>query len=112
MFAGHDTTSSGLSFSLYMLGTHPEIQRKVQQEIDYVLGDDEDRQITLDDIKELKYLDCVLKETRRLWPPTPFIARDLEEDIIIVKVIEHPKYNQHDPPCGTLFENHCSKREM
>ncbi|GIY91170.1 cytochrome P450 4c3 [Caerostris darwini] len=83
MFAGHDTTSSGLSFSLYMLGTHPEIQRKVQQEIDDVLGDDEDRQITLEDIKGLKYLDCVLKETRRLWPPTPFIARDLEEDIII-----------------------------
>ncbi|CAL1289344.1 unnamed protein product [Larinioides sclopetarius] len=83
MFAGHDTTSSGLSFALYMLGLHPEIQRKVQQEIDDVLGDDEDRQITLDDIKQFKYLDCVLKETRRLWPPTPFIARDLEEDLMI-----------------------------
>ncbi|GFU76304.1 cytochrome P450 4c3 [Trichonephila clavipes] len=66
-----------------MLGIYPEIQRKVHQEIDDVLGDDEDRQITLDDIKNLKYLDCVLKESRRLWPPTPFIARDLDEDVVI-----------------------------
>ncbi|GFY45250.1 cytochrome P450 4c3 [Trichonephila inaurata madagascariensis] len=83
MFAGHDTTSSGLSWALYMLGIYPEIQRKVHEEIDDVLGDDEDRQITLDDIKNLKYLDCVLKESRRLWPPTPFIARDLDEDVVI-----------------------------
>ncbi|KAG8196950.1 hypothetical protein JTE90_009009 [Oedothorax gibbosus] len=83
MFAGHDTTSSGISWALYMLGTYPEIQLKVHQEIDDVLGDDEDREVTLDDIKELKYLDCVMKETRRLWPPTPFIARDLEEDTVI-----------------------------
>lgn len=80
MFAGHDTTSSGLSWAFYMLGLHPVIQKKVQQELDDVLGDDPDKIITLDDIKELKYLDCVLKETRRLLPPTPFIARDLEED--------------------------------
>ncbi|GFR21190.1 cytochrome P450 4c3 [Trichonephila clavata] len=83
MFAGHDTTSSGLSWALYMLGIYPEIQRKVHQEIDDVLGDDDDRQVTLDDIKNLKYLDCVLKESRRLWPPTPFIARDLDEDVVI-----------------------------
>ncbi|GFS61343.1 cytochrome P450 4c3 [Nephila pilipes] len=83
MFAGHDTTSSGLSWALYMLGIYPEIQQKVHQEIDDVLGDDDDRPITLDDIKNLKYLDCVLKESRRLWPPTPFIARDLEEDVVI-----------------------------
>ncbi|KFM65323.1 Cytochrome P450 4c3, partial [Stegodyphus mimosarum] len=80
MFAGHDTTSSGLSWALYMLGLHPEIQKKVHEELDDVLGDDEDKSITLEDIKELKYLDCVLKETRRLLPPTPFIARDLDED--------------------------------
>ncbi|XP_015910859.2 cytochrome P450 4c3 [Parasteatoda tepidariorum] len=83
MFAGHDTTSSGLSFAFYLLGLHPEIQKKAQQEIDDVLGDDVDRPITLDDIKELRYLDHVLKETRRLYPPTPFIARDLEEDTFI-----------------------------
>lgn len=80
MFAGHDTTSSGLSWALYMIGLHQDIQRKAQEELDEVFGDDLERPVTLDDIKKLKYLDCVLKETRRLFPPTPFIARDLPED--------------------------------
>lgn len=44
-----------------MLGLHPDIQQKVHQELDDVLGDDLEKNITLEDIKELKYLDCVLK---------------------------------------------------
>lgn len=44
-----------------MLGTYPHIQERVHQEIDAVLGDDPQREITLDDIKELRYLECVLK---------------------------------------------------
>ncbi|XP_054711577.1 cytochrome P450 4c3-like [Uloborus diversus] len=83
MFAGHDTTSSGLGWAFYMLGLNPSVQQKVQQELEDVFGEDVERPITLEDIKALKYLDCVLKETRRLLPPTPFIARDLEDDTVI-----------------------------
>ncbi|XP_067139879.1 LOW QUALITY PROTEIN: uncharacterized protein [Centruroides vittatus] len=82
MFAGHDTTALATSWSLYLLGHHPEIQQRVQEEIDLVLGDD-DRPMTLDDLRELKYLECVVKEALRLFPSVPLISRDLAEDVTI-----------------------------
>lgn len=40
--AGHDTTTSGMSWTLYSLAAHPEFQRKCQQEIDELLAGRED----------------------------------------------------------------------
>lgn len=37
LFAGYETTSSTLSFIMYLLATHPEIQQKLQEEIDAAL---------------------------------------------------------------------------
>ena len=38
LFQGHDTTSSAIGFTIYILGRHPEIQRRCQAELDEVLG--------------------------------------------------------------------------
>ncbi|XP_022256706.1 cytochrome P450 4V2-like, partial [Limulus polyphemus] len=83
MFAGHDTTASGLSWTIYLLGLYPDIQEKVRKELDAVFCDDPDRTLTMDDLHQLKFLECVIKESHRLYPPAPFIARELEEDLMI-----------------------------
>ena len=37
-FQGHDTTSAGVAWSIFLLGHHPDIQKRVQEEVDNVLG--------------------------------------------------------------------------
>ncbi|XP_029412237.1 cytochrome P450 4V2 isoform X2 [Nannospalax galili] len=79
MFEGHDTTAAAINWSLYLLGSYPEVQKKVDNELDEVFGKSH-RPATLEDLKKLKYLDCVIKETLRLFPSVPLFARSLSED--------------------------------
>ncbi|ULT96287.1 hypothetical protein L5515_011816 [Caenorhabditis briggsae] len=81
MFEGHDTTSTGLMWAIHLIGNHPEIQRKVQAELDEVLGDEED--VTTEHLARLKYLECVLKESLRIRSSVPIIMRELSEDQVI-----------------------------
>ncbi|XP_041641434.1 cytochrome P450 4V2 [Cheilinus undulatus] len=79
MFEGHDTTAASMNWAVHLLGSHPEVHRKVQQELDEVFGTS-DRPATSEDLKKLKYLDCVIKEALRLYPSVPFFARFIRED--------------------------------
>ncbi|EGT38275.1 hypothetical protein CAEBREN_31543 [Caenorhabditis brenneri] len=63
--AGFDTTALSLSYSTYLLATHPEIQKKLQEEVDRECPDPE---ISFDQLSKLKYMECVMKETLRLYP--------------------------------------------
>ncbi|CAL2031046.1 unnamed protein product [Caenorhabditis brenneri] len=65
LIAGFDTTALSLSYSTYLLATHPEIQKKLQEEVDRECQNPE---ITFDQLSKLKYMDCVIKETLRLYP--------------------------------------------
>ncbi|KAH6946597.1 hypothetical protein HPB50_014155 [Hyalomma asiaticum] len=85
MIGGFDTTATAASFAMHLLGNHPEAQAKVHEELDAVFGSDRDRPVTREDIAQLKYLDCVIKEALRLYPPIPAIARKLGEDLTIEK---------------------------
>lgn len=86
MFEGHDTTSAAISWTLFLLGERPEVQDKVAAELYQVFGDDQDRPATMNELLNLKYLDCVIKEALRLYPSVPIIARYLKEDVKIGKV--------------------------
>ncbi|GFT20305.1 cytochrome P450 4C1, partial [Nephila pilipes] len=79
MFAGHDTTAMSLSWALYCLGQNPEIQLRAQEELDQIFEDDISRDVTREDITRMIYLECVIKETFRLYPIVPFIARECNE---------------------------------
>ncbi|XP_015180681.1 PREDICTED: cytochrome P450 4g15 [Polistes dominula] len=80
MFEGHDTTASGSSFFLSMMGCHPDIQEKVYQEL-YEIFEDSDRPATFQDTLQMKYLERCLMETLRMYPPVPIIARQVKEDL-------------------------------
>jgi len=83
MFEGHDTTAAGSSFTLSVLGNHEDIQARVHEELDEIFGDS-DRQCTFQDTLEMKYLERVILESLRLFPPVPLIARQLNQDVKIV----------------------------
>ncbi|XP_017784596.1 PREDICTED: cytochrome P450 4c3-like [Nicrophorus vespilloides] len=83
MFAGHDTTASALTFTMFCLAQNTEIQNKVLEELKLIFRNDEDkyRPIVYKDLQEMKYLEMVIKESLRLFPPVPIIAREVDEDI-------------------------------
>ena len=70
-----------ISWSLFLIGLDQEIQNKVHEEIQYVFGDDRTRPVTGTDIKQLKYLECCIKEALRLFPSVPAIARLVSHDL-------------------------------
>ncbi|XP_029043020.2 cytochrome P450 4g15-like [Osmia bicornis bicornis] len=83
MFEGHDTTAAGSSFVLCLLGIHQDIQDRVYEELEEIFKGS-DRPCTFQDTVEMKYLERVILETLRLFPPVPAIARLLNEDVKIV----------------------------
>ncbi|XP_026729977.1 cytochrome P450 4d8-like [Trichoplusia ni] len=80
--AGTDTSTLGSSFTCVLLARHPHIQEKVYQELKEVFGDT-DRAVTAEDLPRLKYLEAVIKETLRLYPPAPNLLRKVDKDVIL-----------------------------
>ncbi|KAH8824605.1 fatty acid hydroxylase [Flagelloscypha sp. PMI_526] len=66
MIAGHETTSGTLSFMTYFLLKHPEAMRKLREEVDTVVGK---RPVMYEDLSKLVYMQAVMRETLRLFPP-------------------------------------------
>ncbi|XP_043493910.1 cytochrome P450 4C1-like [Polistes fuscatus] len=93
VFAGSDTVANTLSFLFLMLATFPDIQNQVYEELYdlYGLSDPHDVPITMEDTKKMKYLDRVIKETLRLFPAAPFIARKLYIDTRVNDNVIIPK---------------------
>ncbi|XP_023212085.1 cytochrome P450 4C1-like, partial [Centruroides sculpturatus] len=77
----YETTALTVTWTLYLLSQHKDIQKKVQQELDAIFENDTDRSIENEDLYEMKYLECVIKETMRLYPPAPTISRKIKKSI-------------------------------
>ena len=69
MFAGYDTTTTTLCYTLGFVTENPEIYHKCLDEIDNVLGSA--TRPTMDMLRDLKYLEACIKESLRLRPPSP-----------------------------------------
>ena len=77
MLAGHDTTSTTITYALWALGHHQEFQDRVVVEVDE-LGD---RPLTPDDVPNLGFTVAVIHEAMRLCPPAAIMSRMVMRDI-------------------------------
>jgi len=77
LVAGHETSSNGLSWLLYLLSTHPECLERVRQEFDAVLGD---APLSFSDVPRLEYTTQVIQEALRLYPPFWMVDREAVAD--------------------------------
>ncbi|KAK4317686.1 hypothetical protein Pmani_011247 [Petrolisthes manimaculis] len=82
MFEGHDTTAAAISWSLFLLGHHPEIQAKVHEELDAILTSP-DQPLGIAELRQMKYTENCIKEALRLLPSVPYLGRVLSEDLNI-----------------------------
>ena len=73
--AGHETSASALTWALHLLANAPDVQRRVQDEVDRVLAG---RAPTADDLRDLEFTRQVFRETLRLFPPVGFFAREAQ----------------------------------
>jgi cytochrome P450 len=100
--AGHDTTAAALTWSWYLLATHPDVDRRLKRELGDVLGE---RDPIPEDWRRLAYTGLVLEEALRLYPPVGRIGRRPIEDYRIggrvipagAAVFLSPFVTQRDP---------------
>jgi cytochrome P450 len=78
--AGYDTTALALSYTWYLLAQHPEVESKLVRELHDVLGT---RAPGMEDLPRLPYLQNVIKESMRLYPPVPSFVRQSVEPVEI-----------------------------
>ncbi|MFI9272205.1 cytochrome P450 [Kitasatospora sp. NPDC052896] len=81
MLAAHHTTGVAVSWTLHLLGRHPEAAERVADELDRVLGDRAVPEYA--DLRRLTYLEMALKESLRLYPPGPYGARETAEPLAL-----------------------------
>ncbi|ELG2618369.1 cytochrome P450 [Campylobacter jejuni] len=76
--AGHETTASSLTWTLYLLSLYPKEQEKAYEEITQVL---QGGVVEISHLRQFKYLTNIFKESLRLYPPVGFFAREAKKDI-------------------------------
>ncbi len=101
--AGHETTSNALMWTWYLLSQHPDVMQKLRDEVSTVLIG---RNPTLADLRDLPYVEMVIKEAMRIYPPVYALnGRLANEDVDILGehvpegsyVLVSPYGLQHDP---------------
>jgi cytochrome P450 len=80
LLAGEDTTAHTLSWLLYLITEHPEVQHKMQQEADIMLGA-ETMPPAISTVEKLNYIEAVAHETMRLKSVTPLLFMEPNRDV-------------------------------
>ncbi len=78
--AGHETTALTLTYVLRLLSLHPDVLEQVRAELAHCIGD---RDPTVEDLPCLTYMEAVLKESMRLFPPVWALGREAIEDTTV-----------------------------
>jgi cytochrome P450 len=78
LLAGHDTTALTLTYTLFLLSENPDARERVEAEIDEQVDGDRP---TADDVREFEYLERVINEAMRLYPPVFTLFRTPTEQV-------------------------------
>ncbi|KAJ8721677.1 hypothetical protein PYW07_002452 [Mythimna separata] len=82
LFEGHDTTATALTFMMMRIANEPDIQDSIYEELQSIFEDSQ-RSPTIEDLSKMKYLECCIKESMRLYPSVPFISRNITKEVVI-----------------------------
>jgi cytochrome P450 family 9 len=82
-FAGFETVSNVMTFMVYELIRNPEVQKKLQAEVDKMNKSLNGGNLSYETVQKMKYMDMVLCETLRMWPPAPIIDRMCTKDFVL-----------------------------
>jgi cytochrome P450 len=105
--AGHETTAVALAWTWYLLSSAPDVEARLHEELDRVL---KGRRPTVADLPSLPYVEQVVTESMRLYPPAWIIGRRALEDyrfneypvpkrsIVILRLDGARARPQHDRP--------------
>jgi cytochrome P450 len=77
IIAGHETTAAFLTWTLFLLARHPQVEHKVVDELNSVVGSGE---LAAQHLGRCRYLEQVLKEALRLYPPGWLLMRSTRTD--------------------------------
>nr|WOV89632.1 cytochrome P450 CYP4CJ4 [Rhopalosiphum padi] len=90
LFEGHDTSSISMIMTLVLLGMNQDIQNRARDELYSIFGDS-DRDVTMEDLNAMQYLEAIIKESLRLYPSVPGFTRELETPLLINNYTIPPK---------------------
>jgi cytochrome P450 len=92
--AGHETSASALQFLVWALGKHPAMQARLREEVrsklpaitvdDLSLDAQEPQPWSAELVDSLPYLNAVVMEVLRMYPPAPTVGRKALEDVVIL----------------------------
>jgi cytochrome P450 len=91
LLAGHETTSNALTWTYYLVSQYPQIEKKIQEEIDDIISQNKENEKKLiktpriGDLSKFKFVEKVIRESLRIYPPVWSIGRIVEEDYQIDK---------------------------
>ena len=77
LFEGHDTTASAISWILYAMAKHPEIQQKCREEVQALFAEPSKPYFDWDALQKIPYLTQCIKEALRMFSPVPTVMREL-----------------------------------
>lgn len=77
----HESTKATLTFVFYHLAKYPEVQEKVFEEAKLLLAENPRKHLNETQLRQVPYTESMIKETLRMFPPIPFVARKLESEL-------------------------------
>ena len=88
--AGHETTANALAWTWYLLSQSPDVETRVHEEVDRVLAG---RTPTMADLPALAFVEQVVTESMRLYPPAWLVGR---------RALENYRLDDYDVPAGAI----------